>query len=74
MSGCRAAAASSFYRSLRTRHPDIARGFIFISGDTGLLRPAEPELSEAAILSKPFTASDLDVVLARIGPMPVVDK
>ena len=63
-----------FYRSLRTRHPDIARGFIFISGDTDLLRPAEPELSEAAILSKPFTASDLDVVLARIGPMPVVDK
>lgn len=57
----------AFYQQLRAADPEVARAFIFVTGDptTGL---DEIDTADARILSKPFTASDLDAVLAEIVP------
>jgi PAS domain S-box-containing protein len=45
-----------------SQEPSIARRFVFITGDATLLE------SHALVLPKPFTATDLDGVLARVEP------
>jgi CheY-like chemotaxis protein len=59
----------ALHRRLREAHPEIIRGFIFITGDPASMEPRDPELVDAAILEKPFTAADLDALLAQIVPV-----
>jgi PAS domain S-box-containing protein len=59
----------ALYRSLRSSAPEIARRFIFITGDLGSTQGSEPELAEVAVLAKPVTAADLDAILARLVPV-----
>ena len=53
---------------VRADHPDVARGFIFITGDTSSVEP-DPALAGVPVLAKPFTAGDLDAALARVVPV-----
>jgi CheY-like chemotaxis protein len=57
------------HRRLREAHPEIIRGFIFITGDMAAMQAPDPELADAAILAKPFTAADLDALLAQMSPV-----
>jgi PAS domain S-box-containing protein len=59
----------ALYRSLRSSAPELARRFIFITGDLASTQGSEPELAEVAVLAKPFTAADLDGILARLVPV-----
>jgi PAS domain S-box-containing protein len=54
------------YRELAAIDPDIARSFVFITGDKSSVNIGEA-FRDVALLEKPFTAADLSVVLARIG-------
>ena len=57
------------YASTHSRQPEAVRGFAFISGD---ILNAElqrfVEQSEIPLLSKPFTAAQLDTALKRLRP------
>jgi PAS domain S-box-containing protein len=59
----------ALYRSLRSSSPETARRFIFITGDLASTQTSDPELAEVAVLAKPFTAADLDAILARVTPV-----
>ena len=52
-------------RHLRGMQPAIGRRFIFVTGDSSGLT-LDPEFAAIPILSKPFTASDLEKVLGDV--------
>jgi CheY-like chemotaxis protein len=57
------------YEHVRTRHPELLNAFAFISGDTlgmDVRRFVEP--MQVPMLSKPFSAADLDTLLRRLEP------
>jgi PAS domain S-box-containing protein len=54
------------YRELAKIHPTLGRTFVFITGDKSALE-IEEALRNVPILEKPFTAADLQDVLARVG-------
>jgi PAS domain S-box-containing protein len=56
-------------RHLRQAQGDIDRRFVFMTGDVTALDNADPADAVAglAVLSKPFSASDLDRVLGRVA-------
>jgi CheY-like chemotaxis protein len=54
------------YRELARIHPKLGRTFVFITGDRSALE-IEEALRNVPILEKPFTAADLQEVLARVG-------
>jgi PAS domain S-box-containing protein len=59
----------AFYRSITSLHPETLKGFGFISGDilnADLQRFVEQ--SQIPLLSKPFTAAQLDSFLERLHP------
>jgi len=49
--------------------PGLAVGFIFITGDLASLQGVPEGLDHAAVLAKPFTASDLDALLTQLAPV-----
>jgi two-component system, NtrC family, sensor kinase len=53
------------HRRLADEYPANGRRFVFITGDSKTLEGL-PSTPRTAILSKPFTAADLDAVLARV--------
>ena len=57
------------HRRLRDAHPEVVRAFIFITGDLEAMQPPDPELADVAVLAKPFTAADLDALLAQMAPV-----
>jgi PAS domain S-box-containing protein len=56
----------ALYHQLRREDPALVRGFVFVTGDPVTGPAEEARATEAHVLGKPFTASDLDAVLARI--------
>jgi two-component system NtrC family sensor kinase len=54
-------------RRLLDAGSESACAFIFITGDLAAVQRREPELAGAHILPKPFTAAELDTLLARVG-------
>jgi PAS domain S-box-containing protein len=52
-------------RDLRTKQPDLDRRFVFVTGDVVAQRDAH-DTEGIPILTKPFTAADLDRLLAEI--------
>jgi CheY-like chemotaxis protein len=56
-------------RHLRQAQAGIDRRFVFMTGDVTALDSADPAdaVSGLAVLSKPFSASDLDLVLGRVA-------
>jgi PAS domain S-box-containing protein len=54
------------HRRFQQDHPGSARHFVFMTGDTHSVE-AMPIDNGTAVLAKPFTAADLDALLARIG-------
>lgn len=58
------------YERICEEHPNLLRGFVFITGDT--VSPEIPDLVEPTntpILSKPFTTADLDALLKQIDSL-----
>ena len=55
------------HRRLTAASPHLAQCFVFMTGDAASLDPVRDGIAQAAVLSKPFTAADLDAVLARVG-------
>ena len=56
-------------RQLQEAYPGLTLGFIFITGDLASLQGVPEGLGHAAVLAKPFTASDLDVLLTQLAPV-----
>jgi two-component system NtrC family sensor kinase len=54
------------YRELSKKDPKLGRTFVFITGDRSALE-IEEALRNVPVLEKPFTAADLQDVLARVG-------
>jgi CheY-like chemotaxis protein len=57
---------SHLYRELTIRDPNIARSFVFITGDRSKVH-VEDDVTALPVLEKPFTAADLNAVLSEIG-------
>ncbi len=57
----------AFYLHVRASRPELAPHFVFVTGDAGSL-PPDPRLAAVPVLSKPFTAADLDRVLDHRRP------
>ena len=57
---------SHLYRELTIRNPKIAGSFVFITGDRSKVHVDE-DVKGLPVLEKPFTAADLNSVLAQIG-------
>jgi PAS domain S-box-containing protein len=55
------------YRLLAAANPLLARQFIFITGDATYGDRLASEDVRPPVLTKPFTAADLDAVLAQLG-------
>jgi DNA-binding NtrC family response regulator len=53
-------------RCLRERQPELGRRFVFVTGDIGAVTATEREYADMPVLTKPFTASDLDQLLASL--------
>jgi PAS domain S-box-containing protein len=53
-------------RCVRERQPDLGRRFVFVTGDIGAISAAAREYADMPVLTKPFTASDLDRLLASV--------
>jgi PAS domain S-box-containing protein len=53
-------------RHLRRAQPAISRRFVFVTGDARALGGIDAEFATAPVLTKPFTASDLDRVLGDV--------
>ena len=58
--------AIELHRQLRATRPALARNFIVITGDVSSVALRDPDLAGVALLAKPFTAADLDALLAAI--------
>jgi two-component system NtrC family sensor kinase len=54
-------------RYLRARQPEIDRRFVFVTGDIAALADNEREFGDLAVLTKPFTAGDLDRLLSDLA-------
>jgi len=57
---------TDLYRELTTKDPELARSFIFITGDQSSVMVGKP-LESVPVLVKPFSAEDLDAALSGIG-------
>lgn len=55
---------TELYARLSSEHPLPDRRFIFITGDRSLVKPEMAALDGVSILSKPFTAAELDEALS----------
>ena len=55
------------YRRLTAMDPSLASRYIFITGDTTAVEHAQQDLGPIAVLQKPFTAADLDLLLSQMG-------
>jgi PAS domain S-box-containing protein len=55
-----------FYSLLVADSPSLAGRFVFITGDRGAVSADRPDLIDVPVLAKPFTAADLDAVLATM--------
>ena len=53
-------------RHIRASQPGLGRRFIFVTGDIGALEDTAHEFGEMPVLTKPFTATDLDRVLGDV--------
>jgi PAS domain S-box-containing protein len=53
-------------RHIRASQPELGRRFIFVTGDAGALDDSAREFSEVPVLTKPFTATDLERVLGDV--------
>src|SRR5450759_3757678 len=53
-------------RHLRQTQPDLGRRFVFITGDITALADTANEFGDVPVLTKPFTATDLDRVLGDV--------
>ena len=53
-------------RHIRASQPGLGRRFIFVTGDIGALEDAAREFGDVPVLTKPFTATDLDRVLGDV--------
>jgi PAS domain S-box-containing protein len=53
-------------RHIRASQPGLGRRFVFVTGDIGALQDAEREFGDLPVLTKPFTATDLDRVLGDV--------
>jgi len=53
-------------RHLTKAQPAIGRRFIFVTGDIGALADSQREFAEVPVLSKPFTATDLERLLGDV--------
>jgi PAS domain S-box-containing protein len=53
-------------RHIREAQPGLGRRFIFVTGDIGALEDATQEFGDMPVLTKPFTATDLDRVLGDV--------
>ncbi|HEX6464505.1 MAG TPA: ATP-binding protein [Vicinamibacterales bacterium] len=51
---------------VRERQPDLGRRFVFVTGDIGSLASTCGDIAAMPLLSKPFTASDLDHLLDEL--------
>jgi len=56
-------------RHIRQAQPGLGRRFVFVTGDIAALDDSTQEFGEMPVLTKPFTATDLDRVLgdAEVG-------
>ena len=50
-------------REVRRTQPGVDRRFVFVTGDIAALADTEREFGELTVLTKPFTATDLDRLL-----------
>jgi len=58
------------YRTIAAQQPELARRFIFVTGDAGAVW-AQRDLADVPVLSKPFTAADLDRAIDTLeSPIP----
>jgi CheY-like chemotaxis protein len=57
------------HRRVRETQREAMPAFIFITGDTAAMQVPDQSLADAAVLTKPFTAADLDVLLTRMAPV-----
>jgi two-component system NtrC family sensor kinase len=57
----------ALYRRLAELTPSLRHRFLFISGETAPDERNEPDIQNVPFLGKPFTAADLDRLLATIG-------
>jgi PAS domain S-box-containing protein len=53
-------------RCVRERQPDLGRRFVFVTGDIGAVTASSQECAGMPVLSKPFTAADLDRLLTSV--------
>jgi CheY-like chemotaxis protein len=53
-------------RHLRDVQPGLGRRFVFVTGDIAALNDAAREFGDMPVLTKPFTATDLDRVLGDV--------
>ena len=53
------------FRQVRTLRPELARRFVFVTGDAGSIWE-QADLASVPVLAKPFTAADLNRVLADV--------
>jgi two-component system NtrC family sensor kinase len=53
-------------RCVRERQPELGRRFVFVTGDIGAVAATEREYADMPVLTKPFTASDLDQLLSSV--------
>ena len=53
-------------RHIRAAQPALGRRFIFVTGDIAALKDATQEFGDMPVLTKPFTATDLDRVLGDV--------
>jgi CheY-like chemotaxis protein len=54
-------------RYLRQDQPGVDRRFVFVTGDIAALADGAGEFVDVPVLTKPFTASDLDRVLDTVA-------
>jgi len=53
-------------RCVRERQPDLGRRFVFVTGDIGAVAASSQECADMPVLTKPFTAADLDRLLTSV--------
>jgi PAS domain S-box-containing protein len=59
----------ALHQQVRASRPEINPSFILITGDLAGVSPLGEDGSGVAILAKPFTATDLDALLAQVAPV-----
>jgi ActR/RegA family two-component response regulator len=54
------------FHCLRAAQPDLGWRFVFVTGDLAALEATDGEFARMPVLAKPFSAADLDRVLAEV--------